>query len=113
MKKHDLPVAACADKMRLLTLVSLGHTAKELSYASIATALQVDASEVEGWVLQAIGSGLLTAKMDQVREVVAVSNCAERDFGKAQWERLHTSLVDWRDSMRSLLEVLQTARPPS
>jgi len=113
MKDHQLPFEACATKMRLLTLVSLGHANKELTYASIATALQVAPEEVETWVMQAIGSGLLTAKMDQVRQVVVVSMCAERDFGQHQWQRLHGNLVEWRDSIRSLLQVLQTARPAS
>ena len=60
-----------------------------------------------------IGAGLITAKMDQVREVIAVSMCAERDFGQKQWERLHGSLTEWRDSIRSLLTVLQNTRPSS
>ena len=111
LKEHALPVDALATKMRLLTLVSLGHASKELSYKAIAEALQVQVSDVEAWVLQAIASGLMTAKMDQVRETVAISMCAERDFGKQQWERLHGSLVDWRDSIRSLLEVMKSSRP--
>lgn len=111
MESHKLPVAACGDKMRLLTLVSLAHANKELGYKAVADALRIDLSEVETWVMQAIGNGLITAKMDQVNEVIAVSMCAERDFGQKQWGRLHTSLVDWRDSIRSLLDVLQTSRP--
>lgn len=111
MSEHDLPLDALSTKMRLLTLVSLGHGSKELTYQEIASALQVEVGSVETWVMQSIGSGLITAKMDQVREVVAVSMCAERDFGKQQWQRLHTSLVDWRDSVTTLLEVLKTARP--
>lgn len=113
MKEHELPFEACATKMRLLTLVSLGHAAKELTYSAIAEALHVAPEEVETWVMQAIGSGLITAKMDQVRQIVVVSMCAERDFGQRQWERLHGNLVEWRDSIRSLLQVLQTARPTS
>jgi len=111
MEKHDLPIEACATKMRLLTLVSLGHAKKELSYAAVATALHIAPEEVETWVMQAIGNGLITAKMDQAHEIIAVSMCAERDFGQKQWERLHTNLVDWRDSIRSLLTVLQNSRP--
>jgi hypothetical protein len=30
MTKHAVPVQACGDKMRLLTLVSLGHANKEV-----------------------------------------------------------------------------------
>ena len=111
MKQHGIPMDACATKMRLLTLVSLGHAKKELTYAAVAEALRVGVNEVEPWVMQAIGAGLITAKMDQVREVIAVSMCAERDFGQKQWERLHGNLVEWRDSISALLEVLHSARP--
>jgi len=113
LAKHGLVADDVAKKMRLLTLVSLGHANKELTYAAIASALQVGVDEVETWVMLAIASGLITAKMDQVREIVAVSMCAERDFGQKQWERLHGSLVDWRDSIHSLLTVLQNSRPAS
>jgi hypothetical protein len=99
MSEHALPEAALAVKMRLLTLVSLGHGSKELTYQEVASALQVGVAEVETWVMQAIGSGLMTAKMDQVREI-----------GKRQWEQLHSSLVEWRDSVTTLLDVLKTAR---
>ena len=111
MEARSLPLEACATKMRLLTLVSLGHAKKELTYAAIADALKVGTGDVESWVMQAIGAGLVTAKMDQVREIVAVSMCAERDFGQRQWERLHGNLTEWRDSIRGLLTVLQNARP--
>ena len=111
MSKHGIAEEDCARKMRLLTLVSLGHDTKELSYAVIADALKIERTEVETWVMLALASGLITAKMDQVREVVAVSMCAERDFGKSQWEQLHGSLVDWRDSIRNLLTIMQDARP--
>lgn len=110
MREHALSADECARKMRLLTLVSLGHASKELSYDAIATALQIEVDEVESWVMQAIGSGLMAAKMDQVREVVAVSSCAERGFGKKEWQRLHVSLVDWCDSIRTLLDVLKASR---
>ena len=110
LEKHGLKTDELARKMRLLTLVSLGHVDKELTYKAIATALHVAVDEVETWVMQAIASGLITAKMDQVRELVAVSMCAERDFGQTQWKRLHGSLVDWRDSIQKLLTLLENAR---
>lgn len=111
MSKHELPLDSCGDKMRLLTLVSLGHANKELPYGAIAAALRVEASAVETWVMRGIGAGLITAKMDQVREVVSVSSVAERDFGPKQWERLHASLLEWSESIHGLLDVLAKARP--
>jgi len=111
MTKHGLSHDDCATKMRLLTLVSLGQQDKELPYASIASALKVEEGQVEGWAMQAIGAGLMGAKMDQVNKIVYVSVTVEREFGKAQWQRLHTSLGDWRDSIRGLLSVIQGSRP--
>ena len=46
MEKHKLSVSACGDKMRLLTLVSLGHANMELTYADVAEALRVPPGEV-------------------------------------------------------------------
>ena len=60
--------------------------------------------ETETWAFERSGGG-------DAGETVAISMCAERDFGKQQWERLHASLVDWRDSVTTLLEVQKTARP--
>jgi translation initiation factor 3 subunit M len=95
----------------LTEVLSCRAVRAQLSYEAVAKALHVEHSDVENWVMLAIGNGLITAKMDQVREVVAVSMCAERDFGLKQWERLHTSLTDWRDSIHSLLDVLSKSRP--
>ena len=72
LTKHGLDGSACEKKMRLLTLVTLGQEEKELSYGTIAKALQVEEGKVEVWVMAAIGAGLLSAKMDQVRQVTAV-----------------------------------------
>ena len=97
--------------MRLLTLVSLAKGAKELSYASIANALQVGEKEVESWVMAAIAANLLVAKMNQLSSEVLVSFCIEREFSEKQWGTLLESLTDWKESIRGLLHVVQTARP--
>ena len=108
MAKHTLEHGACERKMRLLSLVSLAQAKKELSYGAIAKELQVGEGEVEGWVMDAISSGLLVAKMDQMRQVVAVSVCLEREFGETQWEELQASMKDWHEQISSLIQ-LRTA----
>ena len=67
--------------------------------------------QVELWCMRAIEAGLMVVKMDQVREVVVVTFCTEREFGDRQWERLHDSLLGWRDSIRGLLTVIEAAAP--
>jgi len=111
MKAHSLDEAECRKKMRLLTMVSLAKGAKELSYAAIAKGLQVAETEVEQWVVEAIAAKLLAAKMNQITSEVLVSFCIEREFAEKQWGSLQESLVEWRDSIRGLLQVVQTARP--
>mmetsp|Transcript_47097 Transcript_47097/g.108199 ORF Transcript_47097/g.108199 Transcript_47097/m.108199 type:complete len:145 (+) Transcript_47097:281-715(+) len=110
--KHGLEHEASSKKMRLLSIVSLGQKEKELSYAAIAAAIKVDEADVEVWVMEAIGAGLIGAKMDQVAKTVYVSVTIEREFAAQQWKRLHVSLSDWRDSIRGLLNVIQGSRPP-
>lgn len=106
---QGLPLETLSTKMRLLTLVSMGKSSKQVAYTAIAEALQVGLGEVEEWVMRAISSGLMTAKMDQVHEVVTVSVCADRDFGDNQWALLHKSLTSWRGSIAALLQAAQSA----
>ena len=111
MAKHGIDHETCERKMRLLSMVSLAQANKELTYASIASALRIGKDEVEMWVLEAIRNGLVEAKMDQIRELVVVSVCLERSFGTKQWARLKTSLSEWGDSVQGLLKVVLDSRP--
>ena len=54
--------------MRLLSLCSLATEHEEIPYDAIAYTLQVDEQDVESWVIDAVNSGLLTAKMDQLKK---------------------------------------------
>lgn len=60
--------------MKLLTLCSLAAQAtdKVLTFGAIQSALQVDAAEVELWVIEAIGERLLEASIDQLNSTVTV-----------------------------------------
>lgn len=78
--------------MRLLSLCSLATEHEEIPYDAIAATLQVDQSEVEKWVIAAVSSGLLNAKMDQLQRVVMVERCVVRKFGIEQWKILQSRL---------------------
>lgn len=56
--------------MRLLTLCSLATEHEEIPYAAVAGGLEVPLSEVEPWVVAAIGAKLIEAKMDQLTATV-------------------------------------------
>jgi len=110
LEKHALVHADCQRKMRLLSLVSLGQANKELSYSAVAAALQVEKDQVETWIMESISCGLMGAKMDQVRELILVSVCRDREFGSRQWNRLKASLSEWNSSVQSLLQVVHEAQ---
>lgn len=93
--------------MRLLSLCSLATEHEEIPYEAIATTLQVDQSEVENWVIAAVSSGLLSAKMDQLQHVVMVERCVVRRFGIEQWKILQNRLDMWKKNVRSVLDGLK------
>lgn len=103
---HSLDEETCARHMRLLSLVSLAAEHEEIPYAAVAAALEVPAEEVERWVLRAAGSGLMEAKMDQLRGVVLVERCAVRQFGGTEWGALKARLDAWKANVRGVLEAL-------
>ncbi|CAM9791924.1 unnamed protein product [Chrysoparadoxa australica] len=97
----------CVANMRLLSLCSLAAEHEEVPYAAVAETLQVDLEDVEEWVLLAIGSGLMEAKMDQLRQVVVISRCVNRVFGKEQWLALQKKLRTWSQNVEAMLATVQ------
>jgi len=99
-------------KMRLMALAAIAEKATgsgEIAYATFKDALKVSASEVEEWIVKAIGAKLIDAKMDQVREVVTVTRCAHRVFGKEQWSDLRVKLAAWRDNLTGVKGMAKAA----
>lgn len=97
----------CIRHMRLLSLCSLAAERQEIPYAVIGTTLQVDPSDVEGWVVSAVSSGLIEAKMDQVKKVVIVERCVVRKVDMKQWKGLQTKLNSWKKNIQVVLDGLK------
>jgi len=96
--------------MRLLSLCSLATEHEEIPYDAIATTLQVDQSVVENWVIDAVASGLLSAKMDQLQHVVMVERCVVRRFGIEQWKILQERLSVWKKNVKGVLDGLKQSQ---
>jgi len=101
----------CVKKMRLLSLATLAakHDS-EVPYSIISQTLSIDEGEVEYWVILAISTNILDAKLDQLRRVVLINRAAQRVFTKAEWEMLSKSLRVWKDSVGQLLTVVQNKK---
>jgi PCI domain. len=110
LSKNNLSEQDAIRHMRLLSLCSLATEHEEIPYNAIATTLQVDQSEVENWVIDAVSSGLLSAKMDQLQHVVMVERCVVRRFGMEQWKVLQQRLDVWKKNVKSVLEGLKQSQ---
>mmetsp|Transcript_27221 Transcript_27221/g.57806 ORF Transcript_27221/g.57806 Transcript_27221/m.57806 type:complete len:451 (-) Transcript_27221:176-1528(-) len=97
----------CMRNMCLLSLVSLAGEHEEIPYGAVASTLNVSEDDVERWVIRAVSSGLMEAKMDQLRRVVLVERCAVRRFGTAEWTALKKRLDKWKANVKGVLDALE------
>ena len=116
-------------KIRLLTLTSLGfqNIGKDVPYATLASALQVDQSEVEKWVIDGtllplihtfilptsclvIRAGLVSGKLSQSSKVFHITRSTSRLFEREQWAALEQRLVAWQTGLAAVLAVVTSAR---
>ncbi|ELR14471.1 PCI domain containing protein [Acanthamoeba castellanii str. Neff] len=97
----------CLRKQRVLALAGLASGREELSYAQVAQELGVEEGEVEAWVIEAVGAGVVDARLDQTRRVVLVNHVTLRTFTAEHWQQMSSRLALWKDNLVSLLEVVQ------
>lgn len=102
--------AAAVYKMRLLSLIGLGLDSQQLSYETIASALDVPEAEVEEWVIRAIGLDLVDAKLNQLDRTVAVHRSTQRAFSKEEWRPLSERINVWKENVAELVITLAEAR---
>lgn len=109
LTKYSISPINATRNMRLLSLCSLATDYEEIPYDAIATTLEVDSSEVESWVIDAVSSGLLDAKMNQLEKVVLVERCVVRRFGIEQWKILQKRINLWKKNVKDVLEGLKSS----
>lgn len=105
--QYNLDEEECRRNMCLLSLVSLAGEHEEIPYSAVASTLNVKETEVEQWVIRAVSSGLMEAKMDQLRKVVLVERCAVRQFGSKEWTALKNRLDTWKANVSGVLDALK------
>lgn len=93
----------CSRYMRILSLCSLAADREEIPYALVAEKLDTTSAEIEKWVIAAVSSGLLSAKMDQLEEKVMVERSVVRKFDMGQWRALQSRLHLWKQNVGGIL----------
>lgn len=94
----------CTRNMRILSLCSLAGEHEEIPYALVAEKLQTTPDEVEKWVIAAVTSGLLSAKMDQLNRTVMVERSVVRKFDMKEWKALQERVHLWKKNVRGILD---------
>jgi translation initiation factor 3 subunit M len=110
LEKHSISLPNATRNMRLLSLCSLATEHEEIPYDAIASTLQIESSDVESWVIDAVSSGLLSAKMDQLEKVVLVERCVVRMFGIEQWKILQKRIDVWKKNVKDVLDGLKSSQ---
>ncbi|KAI0832776.1 PCI-domain-containing protein [Trametes gibbosa] len=110
--EHNLDAAQLERKIRLLTLATLGfqNMGRDVPYSVIATALQVEPSQVESWVIDVIRAGLLSGKLSQTAQTLHVNRATARAFEREQWELLEKRLQAWKAGLTGVLEIVSASR---
>ena len=94
----------CVRHMRILSLCSLAAEHEEIPYQVAADTLQTTSADVEKWVIAAVSSGLLSAKMDQLQQKVIVERSVVRKFDLNQWKALQSRLNLWKQNVGAILD---------
>ncbi|EKD11878.1 uncharacterized protein L3040_009039 [Drepanopeziza brunnea f. sp. 'multigermtubi'] len=102
-------------KMRLLTLASVAAStsSRELEYKRIAKALQIPVEDVEMWVIDVIRAGLVEGKLSQQKKMFMVHRTTYRVFGEKQWREIATRLDQWKETLKSIKEIISRERQAS
>jgi len=107
LSKYGLDSEVCTRYMRILSLCSLAAEHEEVPYDEVAKTLDVQPEHVESWVIAAVSSGLLSAKMDQVNKKIMVERSVVRKFDMEQWKALQSQLHAWKHNLTAILEAFQ------
>eukprot|EP01096_Ripella_sp_DP13-Kostka_P008944 TRINITY_DN3364_c0_g2_i1.p1 TRINITY_DN3364_c0_g2~~TRINITY_DN3364_c0_g2_i1.p1 ORF type:complete len:423 (+),score=225.21 TRINITY_DN3364_c0_g2_i1:80-1270(+) len=84
-------------KLRLLLLSSIGTLRNELSFDEIISNLKINEAELEEIVIQAIGYGILDARIDQINRSVVIVDTKPREFPLEWWTLLQQRLDTWKE----------------
>lgn len=69
--------------------------------------LQVPLDQVETWVVKALNTDLLDAKINQPTQTINVTRSIQREFTAKHWENLQENLQKWISVVDGVLEVVE------
>ncbi|KAF8592729.1 PCI domain-containing protein [Ramaria rubella] len=112
LSEFELDKTQLERKIRLLVLADLGsrNIGRDVPYSEIASALKIEVSQVEAWVIDVIRTRLLSGRLSQPRQTLHITRSTSRSFGRGEWETLERRLSTWKYGLQGILEVVAAAR---
>lgn len=95
-------------KMRLLSFMQLAESHPEISFEMVQSELQIDANEVEAFIIEVLKTKLVRARMDQAAKKIYTSSTMHRTFERAQWQQLRDLLHSWKGNLSSIQEGMKS-----
>jgi len=86
-------------KMRLLTMASMAQDCTEIDFSHLVEKLNLAAEDVEPFVIEAIGSGLVKGKINEPEAKISISSTINRTFREPQWIFIKEKLEMWQKNL--------------
>ncbi len=86
-------------KMRILSLMTLAESSKELPFDLLQKHLQIEPNKIESFVIDAIRTKCISCKIDHLTKNVTVMNVSYRTFTRQHWQALKERLDKWKESL--------------
>lgn len=107
LQKMSLDHEKLMKKMRILSLISMAEKSSELFFSQIQRELQLESNEVEKFIIDALKTKLLTARIDQAAKKLLIQSVVKRALTKTHWLQIRDILTKWKLSIGPLKENMQ------
>jgi len=96
-------------KLRHLTMASLASETKHVKYTTLQEQLQIEnLRELEDLIIEAIYSGIIKAKLDQIENQLEIEYVMGRDIKAGALDSMIDILTDWCSNCEDALSSLET-----
>jgi len=96
--------SALVRKMRILTFIQLAQDCPEMSFSQLMQELDLPRDEIEPFVVEALMTKLVVARIDQMSERVCVATAEFRTFSRKQWQGISDAFVMMQEGLTLVKE---------
>jgi len=102
LQKQGLDHTSLMKKMRILTLISIADKSPEVHFSQIEKELKLEPNQVELFIIDALKTKLMTARIDQSAKKLLINSVVKRALSRNHWIQIRDMLTTWRANIRDL-----------